>query len=496
MKFVDSPYSLSLTHERRRVRRRKVDSVVYVNIGRDNGGVLLDLSEGGMCISVANPLAVSSEIQFELGFTGNLPIEGTGQVSWVSESGKSAGVRFSSLSNESRVLIRKRLEGTAGAAKKMEPVIATGSTTADARQPSEQLLSRQAPANSETATAGETLHGSESRDGLTTPYSPLFFLPKRPAADEVSEELPFQAAPYTWQSENAGPDSAAETVQAFRAAIVSTPETDEETRPEERRFKKAAIVFTVCLALLAAGVAAVVAYPKRFAELRQFTVSLTELSRVAPASPAKATRSTRRIRREATKRPMFPVSGPQRGRRPVGYSGIFDAPSDSGSQFSAGASGGSQQTWSARASGRRLAPRETATETPGAEPALDSSTEDGGERVSKPTEVADSGVPAQTGRLRIDGGLVDEGSVSPTFAPLNLDGQTLDSKPIVVQAVIGKDGGVEDVRLLSSPASKLAEAVVSAVKQWRYRPFYRDGKPVEFVTRITFDFSLPNGSMR
>jgi outer membrane biosynthesis protein TonB len=55
---------------------------------------------------------------------------------------------------------------------------------------------------------------------------------------------------------------------------------------------------------------------------------------------------------------------------------------------------------------------------------------------------------------------------------------------------------VEDVRLLSSPASKLAEAVVSAVKQWRYRPFYRDGKPVEFVTRITFDFSLPNGSMR
>jgi TonB family protein len=123
---------------------------------------------------------------------------------------------------------------------------------------------------------------------------------------------------------------------------------------------------------------------------------------------------------------------------------------------------------------------------------LDSPAGDASDTASTPSVVAEAQAPTQRAQLRVDGGLVDEGSVSPTFAPLNLDGQTLDPKPIVVEAVIGKDGGVEDVRLLSTTTSELAEAVVSAVKQWRYRPFYRDGQPVEFVTRITFDFSLPN----
>ena len=100
----------------------------------------------------------------------------------------------------------------------------------------------------------------------------------------------------------------------------------------------------------------------------------------------------------------------------------------------------------------------------------------------------------ETGRLRVDGGFLDEGPVSPTFAPLNLDGQTLSSKPIVVEAVIGIDGGVKNARLVNTPASKLSEAVVSAVKRWHYRPFYRDGQPIEFVTRITFNFSLPNAN--
>ena len=62
-------------------------------------------------------------------------------------------------------------------------------------------------------------------------------------------------------------------------------------------------------------------------------------------------------------------------------------------------------------------------------------------------------------------------------------------KPVVVEAVIGKDGGVKNVRLVSSPVSQLAQAVLEAVRQWHYRPFYRNGQPVQFTTRITFDFS-------
>jgi TonB family protein len=492
MRFLDSPYSLSLTQERRHTRRRKVDSVVYVNIGRDNGGVLLDLSEEGMCISVANRLTVASEIRFELGLTASQPIDGTGYVSWLSESGKSAGVRYTALSNESRMLIRKWLAEPVGVEKMTEPAIAT-----DAGQPSAPSSSWQAPADTDAEPAAAPPHSSRSRDGLVMPQSPLFFFPQRPAADEVSgEQLSSQQGQYRLQAENIGSEYAGERVEAFRAAIISQPEKDEEISSKERRFKKAAIVFTLCIALLAAGVAAMVAYPQRFAQLRQLTATLTGPSAVAPAVPAKLSRPERSPRRRVARRPMVPVSGPQRGSHAVGYSGIFDAPTHSGPQFSAQANSGSLQTWSTKTSGRRLVPRYAAQNSAGPEPVLDSSAKDNDETASTQTAVADSQAPTQIGRLRIDGGLVDEGSVNPTFAPLNLDGQTLDSKPIVVEAVIGKDGSVEDVHLVSSPASSLAEAVMAAVKQWRYRPFYRDGQPVEFVTRITFDFSLPNGNTR
>jgi protein TonB len=37
----------------------------------------------------------------------------------------------------------------------------------------------------------------------------------------------------------------------------------------------------------------------------------------------------------------------------------------------------------------------------------------------------------------------------------------------------------------------LAEAAVQAVRQWRYRPYSVDGRPVEMQTRITIRFTLP-----
>jgi hypothetical protein len=485
MKLINSPYSLSLTQERRHVRRRKVDSVVYVNIGRDNGGVLLDLSEDGMCISVANPLTMSSEIHFALGLTGDRPVEGIGQVSWLSQSGKSVGVRFESLSNESRMVIRQWMAGATSEAKKTESTVP--GKAADEGQQEKPLLNDPEQWQPDTQTAGGALHRAESRESLTMPHSPLFFLPKGPAADEVSEVFPSPPAPYIWSAEKSGTANNEETVQAFRDAIVAKTEEDEESSPEERRFKKAAIVFTVCFALLAASVAAVVAYPKRFAELRQITESLAAPSTVAPVAPVRSARSTHRNRREVARRPMFSSSGLQRGSRPVGSTGIFDAPIESGTEFSAGADASTEQGLLASASGPRLVPSEKTPDTTGAEPASVSAA-DNGPRTSTHT--------AQVGRLRVDGGLVEEGTVSPTFAPLNLDGQSLDSKPIVVEAVIGTDGVVKDVRLVSSPASSLAQAVMSSVKQWRYRPFYRNGKPIEFITRVTFDFSLPKGNTR
>jgi protein TonB len=56
--------------------------------------------------------------------------------------------------------------------------------------------------------------------------------------------------------------------------------------------------------------------------------------------------------------------------------------------------------------------------------------------------------------------------------------------------MVGKDGGVQQVQLLSGDPN-LAAAASSAVVQWRFKPLLRAGQTVEFETQITVDFKLP-----
>jgi protein TonB len=63
---------------------------------------------------------------------------------------------------------------------------------------------------------------------------------------------------------------------------------------------------------------------------------------------------------------------------------------------------------------------------------------------------------------------------------------------VVLLAVIGKDGAVEDVRV-EKGLPVLAQAAIEAVKQWRYRPYFLNGEPVEVDSHITINFTLSKG---
>jgi protein TonB len=56
-----------------------------------------------------------------------------------------------------------------------------------------------------------------------------------------------------------------------------------------------------------------------------------------------------------------------------------------------------------------------------------------------------------------------------------------------MHAIIGTDGSVEQLRLISGNPL-LVKAAMEAVKMWRYQPFLLDGKPVEGETDITINF--------
>jgi protein TonB len=60
---------------------------------------------------------------------------------------------------------------------------------------------------------------------------------------------------------------------------------------------------------------------------------------------------------------------------------------------------------------------------------------------------------------------------------------------VVLRAIIGKDGALQNVELAQSP-SLLSEAVLEAVKKWRYQPRYQDGVAIEVETQITIDFEI------
>jgi TonB family protein len=60
---------------------------------------------------------------------------------------------------------------------------------------------------------------------------------------------------------------------------------------------------------------------------------------------------------------------------------------------------------------------------------------------------------------------------------------------VVLQARIGIDGIVQDMRVLSGPAI-LVSAAKEAVRQWQFKPYLQNGQPVETQAKIIVNFTL------
>jgi TonB family protein len=67
------------------------------------------------------------------------------------------------------------------------------------------------------------------------------------------------------------------------------------------------------------------------------------------------------------------------------------------------------------------------------------------------------------------------------------------SGTIVLQAIIGKDGRIANLHVVSGPP-ELQQAALDAVKKWVYRPYLLNNEPVEVLTTINVIFMLGNHS--
>ena len=96
-------------------------------------------------------------------------------------------------------------------------------------------------------------------------------------------------------------------------------------------------------------------------------------------------------------------------------------------------------------------------------------------------------------RIRVSQG-VTQGmiirKIQPAYPPLARQARI--QGPVVLQAEIGKDGSIQNLRLISGHPM-LAPAAIEAIKQWKYKPYILNGEPVEVETTITFNFTLSGG---
>ena len=61
---------------------------------------------------------------------------------------------------------------------------------------------------------------------------------------------------------------------------------------------------------------------------------------------------------------------------------------------------------------------------------------------------------------------------------------------VIVEAVIGLDGGVESAEVISSTSTLFDGAAVDAVRQWRYKPALMSGQPVRVYFTVVVSFVL------
>ena len=90
-------------------------------------------------------------------------------------------------------------------------------------------------------------------------------------------------------------------------------------------------------------------------------------------------------------------------------------------------------------------------------------------------------------KMSVDTSHVLEKPVQPSYPMLAR--QMKVQGAVILQALIGADGSIQDLKVLSGPAI-LASAAQEAVRQWRFKPYLQNGVPVETEAKITVNFTI------
>jgi TonB family protein len=101
---------------------------------------------------------------------------------------------------------------------------------------------------------------------------------------------------------------------------------------------------------------------------------------------------------------------------------------------------------------------------------------------AKPDDAGSPGIPAKVMQGQRIGGPVPEYPEKAKAAHL--------TGSVMIEAVIGKDGKIHDLQVVSSPGALLSESASKAVGRWEYKPYLMNGEAVEVRTTIFVNYAM------
>jgi TonB family protein len=465
---------IGASSDRRRHARQRLLSLIYAELDRENGGIVLDASESGIAVHAVVPLTDDFLPQLRLKLPGTTGwLETRARVVWTRDARKLAGLQFEDLPDETLRQIRDWLSQEAVIAESEAAFPDTPSENAlPAQQPVEPEISEVEPlaAVSRKNTAPISI-AADSKARFST--SPAATVPRKPAESaETHEQLlspalqPHQARPPQLLAEEprrssfvywllvvlavvslgsgwaAGRGKLLPVLRSFRGLIPAAGPSDRVSAAQANQpvapLKELEIVDANdqrrVISLLAES-----SQPAR--------------AETAPGAPVEPPASVAPTNKPAMNFQIWTLSSPQRS---------------AGFRTSDAAPGAAPQV------------AEQPSGTPniaqiGSSPAA----------IAKPSDVPKP--QTMTGVLK-RGVLIHR--VSPDYPEIAREQHI--SGTVTLETTVGADGKVRDVRVISG-SKVLVQSAIDAVRQWRYTPTLLDGKPIDTEVQVSLVFNL-NGN--
>ncbi len=532
---------------RRRHARQVINSPVYVVLGSSSGGLLYDISEGGLAVDIVGPTLTDELI--DLGF--EMPeterhFEASGQTTWKKEPGSRAGLRFVNLPEASHQQIKEWLSVRAipgGFGDIASPSDAAKTKWFDPPSMQRETLS-EAPVPGSAAEVSQVLANDAAAPEYTDARPTAFTTLGSSSAGEGTvsrSEGNYEVTDLRHSLFRRG------TVGESRGGDRATPEQVSRNWQRRRKLILAGVSIGLATLALVAGIA-FFRFPREpisaaIGDIRE-TVSRVLVPRTVPSSKAimdmNVTRPEPRGRGKSKGHPDAkagpPASSVARSlerksqptkearayqvqvveadnlRRLVTFRGSTNlrlrsqGPANNPAGVSKTAAGGSWDPISVSAANVPSSEQNRVI-IGECESSFVFCTLRSQEAPVGPASASDSN-PLNSKQSRVTEGECESGfvictlraqevsaespmrQVMPAYPPLalarNIQGR------VVLQVVIAKDGSIQNIRLVSGPPI-LASVAVDAVKQWRYKPHYRNGEPVEVERQISIDFTIsPN----